>query len=131
MNSLYHTLGMIVTSPLLRLLELVLVPTLFIVAAGVMWRSISRWISVTLLVAAGVKFLSCFAILLTHPRVQRITGGADVYQNRWTGILMGLLDWFVGIAFAMAVLAMARAIRKMTEQQNPELSPAAVASDEA
>lgn len=115
MDNLEHIVVAVLASLVLRVIGLFLIPTILILAARAMWRSAPRWISIVVVVAAIAKFLSAIPHLLMHPLVQEWVGGISVQQYSTFAIASALINWPVGIAFAIAVLAMAKNMKRVTE----------------
>lgn len=115
MDNLEYILIAVLASIVMRVVGLFLIPTIMILAARAMWCSAPRWISIVVVVAAIVQFLTAIPHLLMHPLVQEWVGGISVQQYSKFAIVNALINWPVGIAFAIAVLAMAKNMKKETE----------------
>jgi len=128
MENLEHIVIVVLASLVMRVLGLFLIPTILLIAARAMWRSTPRWIVIVVVVRAVAKFLTGIPQLLMHPIVQECIGGISVQQYSKFAIASAVINWTVAVAFAIAVLAMARNIRKMTEQNIRQVSSEAAPS---
>jgi hypothetical protein len=122
MENLEHIVIVVLASLVVRVLDLFVIPTILILAARAMWHNTPRWISSVLVVTAVAKFLTAIPQLLMHPMVQGGGGGISVQQYSKLAIASAMINWPVAIAFAIAVLAMAKNMRKMTEQNIGQVS---------
>ena len=121
MENLEHIVIVGLASLVMRVLGLFLIPTILILAARAMWHSAPRWIPIVVVVAAVAKFLTGIPQLLMHPIFQEWIGGISVQQYSKFAIASAVINWPVAIAFAIAVWAMARNMKRMTEQNNGEV----------
>lgn len=116
MNYFVHIVSIFLTSFAVQLVTLFLVPVILILAAQAMWRKAPRWVSIIVVAAAVIEFLAAVPAVLMHPLMQGWTGSISNLLGRQALQIVWLLNWLVGIAFAIAVLALARNMKTTTEQ---------------
>jgi hypothetical protein len=112
MENLEHIVVVVLASLVARVFGLFLIPAILILAARAMWRNAPRWIPIVVVVAAIARFLTGIPQLLLHPLVQEWIGGISAQQYSKFAMASAVINGPVAIAFAIAVLAMARNMRE-------------------
>jgi hypothetical protein len=131
MHNLESVIIMVIGSLLVRVIALFAIPALFLIAAKILWNITPRWIPCIIGGTAIIRFLTSLPSLLMHPLFRQWGGGISMQLYGRIAVVTAIINWPVAIAFPVAVLALAIQMKRKTEHQNPELSPAAVAPDEA
>lgn len=114
----------VIVSLVVRVVGLFLVPAILLIAARALWHTVPRWMPCVIGTAAVVKFLTSIPSLLVHPLVQESIVGISVKQYGKIAMISNLANWSIGLAFAIAVLGIAKHIRTMTEQGAADQLPA-------
>ena len=100
-----------------RAVWILVIPTIIVVAACKIWHHAPRWIPVTFLLSAiiGVANSIPSFLILLHRMTAEQYGKVAVPAAIATGVTR--------IIFAVAILALAIKMKRMTEQSHPQVFP--------
>lgn len=114
MNTMEPVIIAVLGSLLTQALALVVIPALLLIAAGVLWRCVPRWIPCVMGGAAIIRVLTGIPSLLMHPLLRPLTGGFTPEQYGKTAMFSAILGWPAAIALPIAILALAIEVRRGT-----------------
>jgi len=105
---------------ILRALWILIIPTITIIAASMLWRHAPRWIPVAFVLSA------VFSVLSTIPSFLILLHQLTAQEYGKVAVPVALAAGAARIFFAVAVLALAIRMKRMAEQGGaPYSSPAA------
>lgn len=102
---------------ILKLIAILAIPAMLLIAARTLWSIAPRWIPLVIGIIAMYQLAQGTSMLLTHPLVRDFLGMDIVGRRHTLAYVFAIIGWPLAIASPMVVLALARRMKRMADQQ--------------
>ena len=115
MDNLQYIAIAAIFSLVLRVLWALIVPAIILLISRHTWRNATRWISLTLMVVAAIRFVGGIPMILMHPLLRNAAVGLSMQEYSRIVVPMTILNWVGTIGFLVAVFGMSLELKRRAE----------------